>query len=107
MRSNILLIIMGMAAVTYFTRIGSLVIFRYTGIPNWLEEWLRHVPTAVLTALIIPALILPKGQIDLTWSNHYLVAGIISAVIAYKSRNIIMTIGMGMATILCLNWLGI
>ncbi|MFZ7104180.1 MAG: AzlD domain-containing protein [Peptococcaceae bacterium] len=107
MRNDILFIILGMALVTYLTRVGSLIIFRYTGIPAWAEEWLKHVPTAILTALIIPALILPKGHLDLTFGNHYLIAGLVSAFIAYKSHNIIMTIGLGMSTIFCLNLLGI
>ncbi|MFZ5943506.1 MAG: AzlD domain-containing protein [Bacillota bacterium] len=107
MHDGILLIIIGMAVVTYLTRIGSLIILQYTGIPHWVEEWLKHVPTAILTALIIPSLILPKGYIDLSINNHYLVAGIVSAIIAYKSRNIIMTIGLGMATIFSLNFFGL
>lgn len=106
MRAEIFLIILGMAAVTYITRIGSLVVFHYTGIPDWLEGWMKHVPTSIFTALIVPALLFPKGYLDITIHNHYLIAGIIAAVVAYKSHNIIMTIGLGMLIMLSFRWLG-
>ncbi|MCL6612166.1 MAG: AzlD domain-containing protein [Peptococcaceae bacterium] len=102
MRSEVLYIIMGMALVTYFTRFGALALFRYTGVPAWLNRWLKYVPIAVLTALIAPSLLLPKGHLDISLNNHYLIAGIVAAFAACKSRNIIATLGLGMATMFAL-----
>ncbi len=96
MRNEVLLMITGMALVTYFTRFGSLALFRMTGIPPWLSRWLKHVPVAILTALIIPSLLLPRGSLDLSLHNHYLLAGIAAALVAYKTRNIIPTMGIGL-----------
>ena len=106
-RSEIFLIILGMAAVTFLTRFGAPVLFRYTGIPLWLERWLKHIPTAILTALIVPSLLLPRGHLDLSVHNHYLLAGIVAAVVAYKSRNVIITIGLGIITMFTLRWFGL
>jgi len=100
MRSNILFIILSMALVTYLTRFGSLALFRFTGIPVWLHGWLKHVPVAILTALIVPALLLPKGTLDISLSNPYLMAGIAAAAAAYKTRHIIPTLGLGMLVML-------
>ena len=97
MRSDVFYIIMGMALVTYFTRIGALALFRFTGVPTWLNRWLKFVPVAILTALIIPSLLLPKGYLDISLNNHYLIAGIVAACVAYRSRNIIATLGIGMS----------
>jgi branched-subunit amino acid transport protein len=102
MRSEILVIIISMAIVTFATRFGCVALFRQTKMPAWLERWLKHIPTAILTALIIPALILPKGQVDITLHNHYLLAGILAAIVAYKSRNIVSTIVLGMGTMIVL-----
>ncbi len=102
MRSEIFLIIFGMAAVTFATRFSCVALFSKTGMPKWLERWLKHIPNAILTALIVPALLLPQGQIDISWQNHYLIAGMVAAVIAYKSRNIIATLLLGMGTMLVL-----
>ena len=105
MRNEILIIIFSMAVVTFATRFGCVALFRQTEMPIWLERWLKHIPTAILTALIIPALLLPKGQLDLTWHNHYLLAGILAAIVAYKSHNIVFTIVLGMGTMIVLRLL--
>lgn len=106
MRNEIVLLIAGMAFVTFATRFSCVALFRQTGMPDWLERWLKHIPTAILTALIIPALTLPKGQLDISFHNHYLMAGFVASFIAYKSRNIIATLTLGMGTMLALRfWL--
>ncbi|EGW40771.1 AzlD domain-containing protein [Desulfosporosinus sp. OT] len=97
MRSEVFYIIIGMTLVTYFTRFGTLALFRFTGVPTWLNRWLKYVPVSILTALIIPSLLLPKGYLDLSLNNHYLIAGIAAAFVAYKSRNIIATLCLGMS----------
>ncbi len=97
MRREVFYIIIGMALVTYFTRFGALALFRFTGLPTWLNRWLKYVPIAILTALIMPSLLLPKGYLDITLNNDYLIAGIAAAFVAYKSRNIIATLGLGMS----------
>lgn len=102
MRSEIILIIIGMALVTFATRFGSVALFRQTGMPSWLERWLRHIPTAILTALIMPALVLPKGQIDLSVGNPYWIAGLVAVLAAYKTKSIMATLLLGMGTILTL-----
>jgi branched-subunit amino acid transport protein len=96
-------IILSMAAATYITRIGSQVLFASAGMPAWMERWLKHVPTAFLTALIVPALLLPDGYLDISLGNSYLLAGIVAAVTAYKTRNVLTTILIGMTVIIVLN----
>lgn len=107
MRSEIMLIIVGMAAVTFITRFGALALLKKTGLPTWFERWLKHVPIAILTALIMPSLLLPHGQIDLSLNNHYLLAGALAAIVAYTCRNAILTMGLGLTAMLSLRWLGI
>lgn len=102
MRSDIVLIILGMAAVTFLTRFGAQLVFRGAGIPSWLHRWLKHVPIGILTALIVPSLVLPRGSLDLTWHNPYLLAGFVAAFAAWRFRNVPLTMGVGMATILLL-----
>ena len=87
MRSDIVIIILGMAAVTFLTRFGAQLAFRGTGI---------------LTALIVPALLLPQGRFDLTWHNPYLLAGLVAALVAWRFASVPVTMGVGMATILLL-----
>ena len=107
MRSEIFLIIIGMAAVTFFTRFASVLLFRQTGVPVWFERWMKHVPTAILTALIVPSLLLPKGYLDVSAQNHYLLAGIVAALAAYQFRSVIVTMGLGLAVMFSIRWLGV
>lgn len=105
MRSEIILIIAGMALVTYLTRFGFLALLSNTGLPSRLHIWLKHIPTAILTSLIMPGLFLPRGYLDLSAGNHHLLAGIAAAVVAYKSRNIVATIGIGMTIMILLKFI--
>jgi len=107
MRSEIFFIILGMTAATYLTRFSAPVLLQYAGFPQWLEKWLKHVPTAILTALIVPSLLLPKGELDVSVHNHYLLAGIVAAIAAYKSRNVVLTISLGIVTMFVLRRLGL
>lgn len=102
MRADILLVITGMAAVTFATRFACLLIFNRTGVPTWLEKWLKHVPTAILTALIVPSILMPQGTLDLSPDNHYLLAGLVAALIALKTENVIATMATGLAVMLFL-----
>ncbi|WP_242832435.1 AzlD domain-containing protein [Desulfosporosinus orientis] len=94
-----------MVIVTYFTRFRALALFRLTGIPAGLHKWLKYVPLAILTTLIVPTLLLSKGYLDISLNNHYLIAGIAAAFVAYKSHNILATLGIGMSLIFLLNFL--
>lgn len=105
LRIEILLIITGMALATFFTKYACLALFSRNGAPKWLEKWLKHVPTAILTALIAPALLLPQGSLDISTGNHYLLAGGVAAATAYKTRSVIATIVLGLAVMLTLRWL--
>ena len=102
MRSEMFLIIAGMAIVTFATRFASVAILGQKKMPPALERWLRHIPTGILTALIVPTLLLPKGYIDLSFDNHYLLAGLVAAAAAWKSRNMIATLVLGLGTMLLL-----
>lgn len=107
MRLEILLIVLGMSVATFLTRFGSVALLSKIGLPSWFERWLKHVPTAILTALIIPSLLLPQGYVDISFNNHYLLAGVLAAVVAYTCRNAMLTMGLGLTAMLSLRWLGI
>jgi branched-subunit amino acid transport protein len=61
---------------------------------------LRFVPVAVLTAITVPALLLPEGEIAISPLNAYLGAGIVSGVVAWRTKNLLWTIVIGMGTFL-------
>lgn len=102
MRIEFFLNILAMAAATFVTRFASVGLLGGTGVSVWFGRFLKHVPTAMLTALIAPSLFAPRGYIELTFSNHYLLAGMVAALAAYHRQPPIVTMGAGMAMMLVL-----
>ena len=92
-----LLLILGMTVVTFATRYPALALIGRMPLPQRVFRALQFVPVAVLTAIIAPALIMPEGTIAIDINNTYLIAGLISIVIAGWTRSLLPTIIGGMA----------
>lgn len=104
MSTSEILMVVGMMAVTFGVRYPVLALVSRVRLPEPVMTALKFIPPAVLTAIIVPAMVMPAGEVDLSLSNAYLVAGIISAVIAWRTRNLLATIVIGMAIFLALRW---
>ena len=103
---NEVLLVAGMALVTFGVRYSVLVLVGRMPLPQPIVRALRFVPTAVLTAIIVPAVLLPHGdRIDLGIDNAYLVAALVAALVAWRSRNVLLTIVIGMLALLAWRWL--
>jgi len=102
MRIEFFMNILAMAIATFATRFVSVGLWGSAGVPAWFGRLLEHVPTAMLTALIAPALFAPRGYIELTFTNHYLIAGAAATFVAYKRQPPIATMGAGIAVMLAL-----
>lgn len=102
---NLILIILGMAAVTYLPRFLPMYVLTRLEIPNIVIAWLRYVPVAVLAALIVPGILTADRQIDLTAGNSYLLASIPAFIIAWRTKNMMLTVTIGMAVVLLLQFL--
>ena len=74
-------------------------------IPDAMRRALHYVPPAVLSALIFPAIFLPDNELDLSFGNHYLLAGLLAILVAWFSRNTLVTIIAGMLALLVLQLL--
>ncbi|MBX2839781.1 MAG: AzlD domain-containing protein [Gammaproteobacteria bacterium] len=97
-------LIVGMVIVTFGVRYPVMVLSSRIKFPPAIESALKFVPVAVLTAISVPILLKPDGVWWVSISNEYLVAGIVSIVIAAVSRNLLLTIGCGMVLFLVLRF---
>ncbi len=103
---NEVLLIAGMALVTFAARYPLLVLVGKLPLPQPVLRALKYVPTAVLTAIIAPAVVYPRsGRAEFALSNEYLVAAVIAALVAWRSRNVLLTIVVGMLALLAWRWL--
>lgn len=97
---NELLLISGMFLVTFGVRYLPLLIVGRIAMPQRMFRALRFVPVAVLTAISVPAVLMPQGSMDIRLTNAYLIAGIASIAIAWRWKNLLPTIGGGMLVFL-------
>ena len=88
--------------LTYTMRLSFILLFGRMDVPPRLRQSLRFVPPAVLTAIILPELLLPRGSFDLSLGNERLLAGILAALVAWRTGNVLATILVGMAALLIL-----
>src|SRR5260370_24847217 len=84
------IIIVGL--LTFGIRLSFMVFMGQAQIPPLLRRALRFVPVAVLSALIAPALFLPKGSLDLSGGNTRLIAGILAILVAWRTKSVFLTI---------------
>jgi branched-subunit amino acid transport protein len=92
--------------LNFASRVSFIAWFARNDMPPLLARALRHVPVAMLTAIVVPALvfILP-GVVNLSPHNAKLIAGLAAGVVAWWSRNTVLTIGVGMGTLWSVRYL--
>lgn len=95
----------GMALVTFAIRY---VLFPVSGrfrFPETVERGLRYVPPVVLTAIIVPSVLMPDGKtLYLNLSNPYLIGALAACAIGGLFRNLLLTIVMSMVVFLGAQW---
>ncbi len=86
----------GMGLVTFLPRLLPLWLFSSRDLPPLVISWLRYVPVAVLSAMLLPSLVMPDGRIDVGFGNLFLWVAIPVFVVAWKTRNLFAPVIVGM-----------
>jgi branched-subunit amino acid transport protein len=94
---------LGLATATLALRYVPFATLARLSLPAWLEEWLRLVPGAVLAAMLAQTLLLPEGQWLLPWRNAHLIAAIPAVLVAWRTRNVIATMAIGVGGFALIN----
>ncbi|HMA35511.1 MAG TPA: AzlD domain-containing protein [Chloroflexia bacterium] len=102
---NEVVLILGMAFITLAVRYPALALLGKIAPPAGLLRALNYVPPAVLTAIIVPAILFKQDRLTIDPRNDYLVAGILAAIVAARSKNLLLTIVIGMLALLAWRWL--
>jgi branched-subunit amino acid transport protein len=97
--STLLITMLGMALVTYLPRLLPAYTLRGKELPPFLTAWLRYIPAAVLSALLLPSLLVAEGSLNLAWHNLYLWAALPAALVAWKRRSLFGTVLTGMVVV--------
>jgi branched-subunit amino acid transport protein len=98
------LLIIVLAAGTWAMRSLPIMLHGHVPHPPWLERFLKHVPVAALTALVVPgALYLHVGS-TYSLAPARIVAAVLAMVVALRTKNIAATLAVGMAALWLAQW---
>ena len=106
-QKTILITIFGMGAVTYLPRLLPVLLLSSKKLPPLVETWLRYVPVAVLSAMLLPSLIVNDDALDFSSSNLFLWAAFPTFLVAWKTRNLFGSVIVGMAVVALARYLGL
>ena len=73
-------------------------------LPGWLEEALGFVPVAVLTAIIVPAVIISPESGLMLAGNSKLPAALVAVTAALVTRSVLATIASGLGSMWILDY---
>ena len=98
-----------MIATGLFTFATRFIMFSGPGrasLPSWLVDALNYVPIAVLTAIIVPAVLIdPVGTTIAIVDNPRLYAALVAIAVALWTRQVVLTIVAGLGMLWLLQWL--
>lgn len=104
MRLWVVLMVLGMAAVTYASRVGFIGVARQFELHPLLRRALEYVPVSILAALVFPSIFAPQGYLESPVSNTYLWAAAITVATLYLTRRQWLAIVVGVASLVVLRF---
>jgi branched-subunit amino acid transport protein len=91
--------------ITYGIRLSFILLWGKIKTPGLLLRSLRYVPPAVLSAIIFPELLIRNGEIEVSLLNSRMIAGIVAIIVAWRFRNSLITIIVGMIALILMELL--
>jgi branched-subunit amino acid transport protein len=97
---NEFLLIGGMAIVTFAIRYPVLALSGRFQLSERFLQILRYVPPVVLTAIVVPTVLMPNHQLAVSYTNARLVGAIAALLVGLWRKNLLLTIVVGMTVFL-------
>jgi branched-subunit amino acid transport protein len=101
---NIWLVMLFGGLITFAIRFVLIYLFGKFEIPETMRKALHYVPPAVLSALVFPELFIRNNILDLSLDNYRMLAGLVAILVAWFSRNTLVTILAGMVALFLLQF---
>jgi branched-subunit amino acid transport protein len=102
---NIWLVFLLGGLLTFGMRFIFIYLLGRFEVPEMMRKALRFVPPAVLSAIVIPELVIRSGQMDVSLMNFRLLAGVAAILVAWRTKNTMLTILGGIVVLLLLELL--
>jgi branched chain amino acid efflux pump len=98
--TTIWLAIFAVGAINYVARLSFIALFARRDMPPLLERALKHVPAAMLTAIVVPAVVfMGQGVLQLDPANPKLIAAVAALGVAAWRQSTTLTIVVGMSAL--------
>jgi len=94
--NSIWIVIVAAGVLTFLTRFSFIAISGRWYPPAGFRRALQFVPVAVLAAIVTPEIFVVSGKIALSPVNPRFIAAAVALAVAYRTRNTILTIVVGM-----------
>lgn len=101
---NIWLVLLLGGLITFGMRFSLIYLFGKFHVPEALRKALHYVPPAVLSAIIFPELFIRNEALNLSLDNYRLMAGLVAILVAWFTKNILITILAGMLALFLLQF---
>ena len=100
------IVILAVGALNYLSRLSFIAVFARLDIPPFVARALRFVPAAMLTAIVVPAVVFTApATLLFSYTNPKLVAALVAALIAWRTKSATATMGIGMVALWTAQWL--
>ena len=91
-----LAVIIGMGLVTFIPRWLPLIYLTKRSMPSWLVEWLDYIPAAILSAILLPALITDSATKSIDLGRPEFIVAIPTLLFAIVTKSLGGTVIVGM-----------
>jgi branched-subunit amino acid transport protein len=100
----VVIVVVGL--LNYLSRLSFIALFARIEMPPLVARALRFVPAAMLMAIVVPSVVFsPPGMLAFSYTNPKLVAALVAAAVAWRTRNAVATMTLGMVTLWVAQWL--
>jgi branched-subunit amino acid transport protein len=100
-------VIAGLALVTVVTRCFFFMSKQPWHLPHWAQRGLQYAPIAALAAVVVPEIVMTRGQLIDTWQDARIYAAVVGTVFFFwrkgQGQAVLGTIVAGMAVYLPLH----
>jgi branched-subunit amino acid transport protein len=93
--------------ITFGTRLSFIALMGHISAPEWFWRSLTFVPLAVFAAIVSSEMVAVDAAGVASLSLGRLIAGGLAVAVAWRSKNVLFTIGAGMAAIWLLQALAV
>lgn len=93
---NLWLTILACGIVTFLLRLSFIAIHGRVAMPDRFRRALTFVPIAVLSAITLPEIVIQNEAVNFSLLNPRLIAGMVAVFVAWRTKNVTVTIVIGM-----------